>query len=354
MISIIIPVYNVEKYLNCCVDSVLAQTYKDFELILVDDGSSDNSGKICDEYAEKDSRICVIHKQNSGPSDSRNEGLDIAKGEYVYFVDSDDYAEPDLLEKIIPYMQEGCQLVSFGFIIESDNGNTEPFVHFTAGLYYRLKTVEERLDFITDIFMKYGMGFEVWNRVFDRSIIEKHNLRFEDNTIFAEDVYFSLCYLAHIEKIYISKDCPYHYCMRKDSIMSGNRDKFNLRRFDQLAQAVLNHYKESTSCQYLADNFPLIYLAVFEYAEKILKLASGKTDIRYIKSAIYEELSDTTFFRTNMRRLKKYKNNLLYKNSKKSYMYERLNILQYYSGSCYYLTALKNRVVISLASFIDR
>lgn len=353
MISIIIPVYNVEKYLNRCVDSVLAQTFTDFELILVDDGSTDNSGKICDEYAEKDSRICVIHKQNSGPSDARNAGLDVAKGEYIYFVDSDDYVESDLLEKIIPYMQEGCQLVSFEFLIESDDGSVKPFVYFASGSYHSFKAIEDRLDFITDIFMKYGIGFEVWSRVFDRNIIEKYNLRFEDNTIFAEDMYFILCYLAHIEKIYALKDNFYHHCLRKDSIMSRNRDKFNLKRFDQLAQAILTHYKKSESCQYLVENFPLIYLAIFEHAEKILKSASGETDIRYIKSAIYEELDDAAFFRTNIRNLKKHKD-LLYKKEKKSYLYERLNVLKYYSGSCYYLTALKNRVVISLASFIDR
>ena len=354
MISIIVPIYNVEKYLNRCVDSILAQTFTDFELILVDDGSPDNCGKICDEYAEKDSRIYVIHKENGGLSDARNAGLDIAKGEYVYFVDSDDYVEPDLLEKIIPYMQEGCQLVPFEFLAEYDDGSVRLFNYSAAGSYYSFKSDEDRLGFIINVFMKYGIGFEAWNRVFDRSIIEKYNLRFEDGTrILAEDMYFSLCYLAHIEKIYVLKDCPYHYCLRKGSIMSVNRDKFNLRCFDQLAQAVLNHYKESTSCQYLAQNFPLIYLAIFEHAEEILKRASGKTDIRYIKNAIYEELSDTAFFRTNMRSLKKYKN-LLYKNSKKSYMYERLNILQYYSGSCYYLTALKNRLVIYFASLIDR
>lgn len=100
-ISIIVPIYKVERYLKRCVDSILNQTFTDFELILVDDGSPDNCGRICDEYAEKDNRIYVIHKENGGLSDARNAGLDYATGQYIIFVDSDDFVEPDLLEKPI-------------------------------------------------------------------------------------------------------------------------------------------------------------------------------------------------------------------------------------------------------------
>ena len=99
-LSIIVPVYNVEPYLRRCIDSILAQTFTDFELILVDDGSPDNCPAICDEYAEKDPRIVVIHKQNGGLSDARNAGLDIARGEYIGFVDSDDYIDAEMYEKM--------------------------------------------------------------------------------------------------------------------------------------------------------------------------------------------------------------------------------------------------------------
>lgn len=97
-ISIIVPVYKVEPYLRKCVDSILAQTFTDFEVILVDDGSPDNSGKICDEYASKDSRVRVIHKKNGGLSSARNAGIDVARGKYLGFVDSDDYIEKDMYE----------------------------------------------------------------------------------------------------------------------------------------------------------------------------------------------------------------------------------------------------------------
>lgn len=101
LISVIIPVYNVEEYLRECVDSVLSQTYENYEIILVDDGSTDNSGKICDEYAEKNDKITVIHKENSGPSKTRNIGLKAAKGEYIYFLDSDDYLKNNAFEKLV-------------------------------------------------------------------------------------------------------------------------------------------------------------------------------------------------------------------------------------------------------------
>ena len=98
LITIIIPVYNIEKYLRKCIESVIEQTYKNIEIILVDDGSMDNSGEICDQYKEKDSRILVIHKRNGGLSDARNSAIDIAKGKYLFFLDGDDYIEKDSIE----------------------------------------------------------------------------------------------------------------------------------------------------------------------------------------------------------------------------------------------------------------
>ena len=109
-ISVIVPVYNVEKYLCECIDSILTQTFTDFELILVDDGSQDNSGKICDEYANKDHRITVIHQENQGQASARNNALAIAKGEWVHFVDSDDLIHPQMLEILYATVDETTQI----------------------------------------------------------------------------------------------------------------------------------------------------------------------------------------------------------------------------------------------------
>ena len=121
MISVVVPIYNVSKYLPKCIESILHSTYKNLEVILVDDGSTDECPTICDDYAKKDSRIKVIHKKNGGLSDARNKGLDIATGEYISFIDSDDYIDADLYESVIKEFDENIDVVVFGRYIESAN-----------------------------------------------------------------------------------------------------------------------------------------------------------------------------------------------------------------------------------------
>ena len=119
-ISIIVPVYKVEKYLRHCVDSILAQTFTDFELLLIDDGSPDNSGAICDEYAEKDNRVRVFHKENGGVSSARNLGLDNARGTYIMFCDSDDYVADNWAEKLYEFMnynEANLSICGYNFVM---------------------------------------------------------------------------------------------------------------------------------------------------------------------------------------------------------------------------------------------
>lgn len=121
-VSIVVPVYNVEKYINRCIESIINQTYKNIEIILVDDGSTDSSGEICDKYSEKDSRIKVIHKQNGGLSDARNSGIDIATGDYLLFVDSDDYIDINLIKNMQQYMDKNIDLIKFKMIAVDETG----------------------------------------------------------------------------------------------------------------------------------------------------------------------------------------------------------------------------------------
>ena len=123
LVSVIVPIYNVEKYLRKCVDSILNQTYKNLEIILVDDGSPDNCGNICDEYALSDSRIRIIHKKNGGLSDARNAGLDIARGNYILFVDSDDYIDETMVEKLYEALEkEKAEMSLCSFVYVNDDG----------------------------------------------------------------------------------------------------------------------------------------------------------------------------------------------------------------------------------------
>jgi len=221
--SIIVPVYNVEQYLKTCVDSILEQTYNDFELILVDDGSPDNCSAICDEYAKIDSRVHVIHQENRGLSAARNAGLDAAVGKFVCFVDSDDSVKNNLLETVMPYLDGEAELVVFNHERVYPTGEVKLCFHKLGS--YTLSGYD-RVSFFTNTLLPYKIGWEAWNRIFRRDIIENYRLRFADNShIFAEDMYFSICYCAHINKIISISQSLYFYTIRDDSIMKKNENE---------------------------------------------------------------------------------------------------------------------------------
>lgn len=222
LVSIVIPIYNVEKYLRKCVDSVCKQTYKNLQIILVDDGSPDSCPVICDELAVADSRIEVIHKKNGGLSDARNAGLKCAKGEYIYFLDSDDYIESSLVEKCVYEIEkDDLDYVAFSFCKEKADGQKVAECIFREK-EYELKTIEEREDFLIQKQTNYGViGWNAWNRFFRLDLLRQNDLYFPDNKIvFAEDLAFSLrinCYHKRFKSI---EDVLYHYIERDDSIMA--------------------------------------------------------------------------------------------------------------------------------------
>ena len=159
-VSIIVPVYNVEKYLSQCVESILAQTFTDYEVILIDDGSLDNSGSICDFYADRDPRIKVLHQKNGGVCKARNAGLDIAKGEYIAFCDSDDYCTPVWLERLIHTAQsENAELVVSGFHAVDENAQVLWTFQNETGTW-DTETDEKKIDYIFD---KLLYGDNCWN-----------------------------------------------------------------------------------------------------------------------------------------------------------------------------------------------
>ncbi len=225
LISIIIPIYKVEPFIVRCIDSVLHQTYRDIEIILVDDGSPDNCGKICDEYAIKDSRIVVIHKENGGLSSARNAALDICKGEYIMFVDSDDYVEPDFCEIALKTLNEKkVSCVSFGYYEFRNNQRTR---YVTS--QPRVLNAEEAIKQLiirTDVV--YNLA---WNKIYHRSLFETirypHGKLYEDN-----GTTYKLFHLAG--RIYVT-DIPLYNYIRRDESITGQAyssraitDKFDL------------------------------------------------------------------------------------------------------------------------------
>ena len=209
-ISVIIPVYKAEKYLHRCVDSILAQTFTDFELILVDDGSPDNSGRICDEYAQKDNRIKVIHKKNGGASDARNFGLDQACGEIICFVDSDDWVNNNFLEI---FVKKDADIVAQGYY-KTFNDTESCFKEYYMPI--EETNIESAEKFLNTIQEADNLGY-LWSKAFKRNIIERYKIRFSSEYQFCEDMEFVLRNLSYCKSFAIINQGAYHYIIPNDS-----------------------------------------------------------------------------------------------------------------------------------------
>ena len=213
LVSVIVPVYNTEKYLPRCVKSILGQTYYNLELLLVDDGSTDRSGQVCEDYAAMDSRVKVICKNNGGVSSARNAGIDNAKGEFIVFVDSDDWIDKNALEYLMNAVQkEKTEIVMMSF----DNRNNKVI---KAGFNIKCK----RFDINTteaerwkELFA-HGILHVVWGKIYFAEIIKKHNIRFNPQITYGEDTMFLFEYLTHCEKIFVSNEIIYHYNKLNDN-----------------------------------------------------------------------------------------------------------------------------------------
>lgn len=201
-ISVIVPVYNVEKYLHRCVDSILAQTFTDFELILVDDGSPDNCGAICDEYAAKDSRIRVIHKENGGVSSARNAGIDAAGGEYSTFIDSDDYVTADYLAGL---MRTSADLVCQTAVMVYEKDGTEHRCHMTPQ-----KINNPDSNQIRELLLKGGFNWTPCKR-FRTNIISTNHVQFNHKVNFGEDTLFVVEYTKYARTICVEDIANYRY-----------------------------------------------------------------------------------------------------------------------------------------------
>lgn len=203
LVSIIVPVYNAEKYLNRCIDSILSQTMTDFELLLIDDGSKDNSGRICDEYAIKDARVRVFHKPNGGVSSARNLGLDNAKGKWITFVDADDRCSCNYLEHLLSKVDDDTDLIiSYAVICDSTGEKAEVYPEYRVNA-----TNFERLFVDSDMHWHTSP----WAKLYRASIIYENSLRFNEMMHIGEDADFLFSFMLITDKIYVSSDTDYYY-----------------------------------------------------------------------------------------------------------------------------------------------
>lgn len=349
MVSVIIPVYNVAQYIERCVNSVCLQTYSNLEIILVDDGSTDGSSIICDILSKKDDRIYVIHKTNGGLSSARNEGLKHSKGEYIYFLDGDDYIEADLLEKTVHYMNCGFDLVCFNYKQVTEFGQLIKNINLDTRKF-ELSTNEEKLNFFIQVLLKGKIGWEAWNRVFRHDILNKFAISFVDNSrIFAEDLYFNACYCAHISSAICINKPLYNYVQRQGSIMDVDRKKNNIGRFSLLAECVLEHYKQYSDCNILYNNFSAIFFSILLPE---LQRMYQVYDLKTIKSIVQHEISNFHFFCEYTRKIMRVRNylNKLYT---PSYLYEQIAILKYLTGGSYKALCVKNRFIYRCRNLLD-
>ena len=238
-ISIVIPVYNVAAYLTQCVNSIVNQTYKSWELILVDDGSKDASGELCDRFAEIDERIKVIHIDNSGVSTARNIGLKNAKGKYVAFVDGDDWIEPDMYEKLIESMNTGADITFCRFMREYPNNTVK---HFEKNLSAFVKhpfdfsqiVYEYELENTDCQTMSNTVFGSVCRSLFKKEVIDRENIYFPVDVKVAEDRIFLMEYLLYCKRAEIVDFYGYHYrAEREGSAITSNTQGYQLNLYER-------------------------------------------------------------------------------------------------------------------------
>ena len=221
LISVIVPVYNVKTLLPRCINSLLSQKFTDYELLLIDDGSTDGSGDICDEYGKKDSRIKVIHKQNEGVSKTRNRGIDEARGEWITFVDSDDYITPDYLSDLYACTHSGIGLVVQSLKHIRENGETLYDYYLPEG-----EKVYDTSDFAQMVKEQYlsQRGYTV-SKLFKKELLNDRNIRFNTEIKFCEDWIFLFSYLNVInQEVCCSPASNYFYVDRNGSLSHAEND----------------------------------------------------------------------------------------------------------------------------------
>ena len=238
-VSIIVPVYNVEKYIERCVNSLKDQTLEDIEIILVDDSSTDSSLDICNKLASEDSRIKVIHKENEGAGKARNKALEVATGKYIGFADSDDFVEKDMFKTLYEKAEKyGSDLVMSGVLFVngnmfSEDGECVRKTYFDKDTHF--ETEEELKKLRMGIVgatpededdSKYGMS--IWKNLFRHEVIKNNNITFEsEREMLSEDALFMIDYISHIKKATGINEAFYNYCRNEDSISkSYKRDRF--------------------------------------------------------------------------------------------------------------------------------
>lgn len=300
-ISVIVPVFNTEEYVARCIESILSQTFSDFELIMIDDGSTDSSGKICDEYSLKDHRIIVIHKDGSGVSDSRNVGLDCARGKYITFVDSDDAIFPDTFMICVQSLKNSnTDCVCFGYNKLKEDGTPMYSIDFGKDVYH-FQNYSEKYEFLIKNILKHKIGWEVCFRMFRGEIIRHNHIRFHKDNVFGEDIFFTSIYTMFSESAICLPDHFYNYYDRNTSARN-QRKNIPLNEINSLSYYLHEYFlKNFEDCE---NYYPIIHYFILNH--QLIRLKND--EISALNSYI-EKFEYFDFYRNQIE--------LLYNNLKK-------------------------------------
>lgn len=246
-VSVIVPIYGIERYIGICIESILTQTYDNLEIILVDDGSPDRCGEICDLYAQKDSRIRVIHKANGGLVSARKAGLAASTGEYIGYVDGDDWIGPGFYESLVTLaLISDADIVAAGQSRDLFSKSEHFYNSIAPGLYEGEKLLQLKKQMLSfGSFYRPGITTYVWNKLFRREILWDYQMAVDERITIGEDGAVTYPALMACQRVYVADNCAYHYRQREDSML-----------------------KKSTSFQKEAQNLRVLYEYLVEFAEK--------------------------------------------------------------------------------------
>lgn len=298
-LSIIIPVFNSENYLAECINSILAQSFTDFELLLINDGSTDLSGVICDEYVNQYSNIYVWHKSNAGVSSARNKGIEHAKGDYIIFVDSDDWLENDALTVLMSH-DFFADLIFYGSNFRLSNDRTVTYSP-DKSIYSNFSNVQKGMfNLITNQKHLDYLGF-TWNKIFKTEIIHTHNIRFIDNLSLREDEIFTLHYALFCHKLVVLPNLIYNYRILETGLTRKNHTKTEYLLLSHAYQKCLLSYNYKKLQEYIATQIARNYLNAIkvEYDLKNRNMIieelwmfyhKGRGDIKLQLKSVYRNL----------------------------------------------------------------
>lgn len=283
LISIIVPVYNSEKYLRKCLNSIINQTYRNIEIILIDDGSLDKSGEICDEYAKKDNRIIVIHKKNEGVSAARNTGLDVATGSYISFIDSDDYIDCDLYTKCMEILQkQNADMIKFQYYKTRQDGKVFSSSSNSLVGFISLKDNNN----VFELIIKNNEFPNCWGIIYNYDIIK--NLRYNQNLTVAEDWLFVFEAFCKANNIYVLENPLYYYIYNNNSITHElNIAKMKLKLVDHynVEKYVAEKYLNDKNLYYYKD---LVYSNTYNITKRYLNVINTDCTFKHYKKFVQD------------------------------------------------------------------